>query len=1115
MRKFRHLCIYNSVAGNPVAESFRSLRGCTVLGEVRTWKELEFWLREGSVDLVVVDLEDPESLEILEQVCNRYSSCKVVGIGRPADSRRLIQANRLGCNEFVTKPIRTEDLQEAVERILGPQTTVPVAHKKICIVGASGGVGTTTIACNLSIELANLTHCRCGLIDMNLELGDIGSVLNLTPEYSLADVCSLEKNSDHRLLEKAFQPLPYNVFVLHAPSDTKSLDSITPEGIKTVLALARETFPFIVIDLPRTFDPLVAAAAEGADHFLIVTELAVAGIHNAARIQVQFSQMGVSKKSIGVVVNRNRSRHGSVDRRIVKEHFGDALFGVVPNDYARAKMALDLGEPLGADKRSSPIRVALREMAAKIAADQFAEEVAHSRAEDRGNRKPARDSDSGASAADADSHGFAGQFVSAARRLTSWPGKRQCNSAGGKENYAELNDRHIMAEARLRELQERIGALSSESAERSGQIERLGGELEAAHRELAERQQSCCDLDSQLAALTADRDAALNERVRSQAELQSIQAKLQHLNDQKEEWRREREAQQEHIGIVQEQRDAVQRDLDRSAAHNASLEERLQESATRISELQNQIGTLSGESAERAGQIERFGGELEAAHRDLAERQQSCCDLEGQLAALTADRDTALSEQLRSEAELHTALEQVQRLQHGLNTQSQNNRSLDEQLQEKAARIGELEGRIEALSRESGERAGQIERLGGQLEAAHRELAERQRSCCDLENQLAALTADRDAALSEQLRSEAELQTALEQVQQLQDQETRRKQIDALRSELHSSLTNDAILQERLQQTQSRVIEVGQEFAQVGKQPPQSNAETGAVLVPADRRVGRKRLATVRYLQHFAVVKAGMLAAMLRGRFRLLIRSSSSLRRHFHRIRQAAGARLPSLRRDHGRSEVMEARPATQSSVTQAQPLGGFRRYQRTYRRLVTDSPLIHRRAWASVAAFPINGSRRLLALVRAGRRLVQRLPLLLCDVKAFFAPLNPPENDGEKTGREPGELQGQSEALMREVEHLARQIAELTLCPEDSRQELVDKQQHCRDLQARLASVNPNRNAGVNEPLDTSEAIQAIRAQIQEIQSEILEAQKQDARGKIDSRSPDRQQQHAENAAR
>jgi pilus assembly protein CpaE len=179
---------------------------------------------------------------------------------------------------------------------------------------------------------------------------------------------------DDSVLEKAFHRLPCNVAVLVRPTRLEEAYEVTAEGISQMLSHARSLFPFIVVDLPRAFDPVTAAALTDADRVLIVAQLTVASIRNATRIQEWLRKMGTPENNIGVVLNRVSAGVGHITAQDVESHFGRPVFATVPNDYQRVQSSLDMGYSIVKDDPRNPVQLAIREMARKIGSDLLRQE---------------------------------------------------------------------------------------------------------------------------------------------------------------------------------------------------------------------------------------------------------------------------------------------------------------------------------------------------------------------------------------------------------------------------------------------------------------------------------------------------------------------------------------------------------------------------------------------------------------------------------------------------------------------------------------------------------------------------------------------------------------------
>lgn len=372
------ICLFDADLSTeePFRGPFETLNNVLIMGETSTWDELREWLRHGKLDMVAVNLGEREQqgLAIVERIVDMSPGCGVLGVSRRTDPQTIITAMRAGCSQFVPWPVDHQDLVAAVERIRATRSTEVRTSKRICVIGSSGGAGTTTVACNLAMELAHVTNRRCGLVDLNLEFGDVGSSFDCNPAYTIADVCRQEVEADRLLLGKALHELPCNVSILARPNKLAEALEVQPERLESTLQVMATMFPFVVIDLPRSANPVSTIAVRTADRVLVVTQLGVPFIRNATRIYDSLLQMGAAEGSVEIVLNRCNANFERIAPEEVEAHFGQPIFAMIPNDYRRVQTSLDFGHPIVADAPSSPARLAIQQMARNLASDQVTDD---------------------------------------------------------------------------------------------------------------------------------------------------------------------------------------------------------------------------------------------------------------------------------------------------------------------------------------------------------------------------------------------------------------------------------------------------------------------------------------------------------------------------------------------------------------------------------------------------------------------------------------------------------------------------------------------------------------------------------------------------------------------
>ena len=160
---------------------------------------------------------------------------------------------RAGAKEFLPKPVRIEDLIGALERIrerrFGRGETKSRGSTVIAIAGATGGVGTTSLAVNLGCVLAKDPKNSVALVDLDLSLGDADVFLDTIPDYTLVDVAQNVTRLDFTLLKRSLTKHSSGLFLLPRPVQLEDCKLITTEDLQRVIGLLKATFTHLVIDL--------------------------------------------------------------------------------------------------------------------------------------------------------------------------------------------------------------------------------------------------------------------------------------------------------------------------------------------------------------------------------------------------------------------------------------------------------------------------------------------------------------------------------------------------------------------------------------------------------------------------------------------------------------------------------------------------------------------------------------------------------------------------------------------------------------------------------------------------------------------------------------------------
>jgi pilus assembly protein CpaE len=323
-----------------------TLRACGMKSAPLAGTELAVLAQPDAVqpDVLVLDLRDQSHLPAAVPLLKRqHPTTGIVVIAERLDPALLLEAMRAGVNEVVPSPVSVSDLKAALARFVAQRPVASVAAGlTFAFIGAKGGVGTTTVAVNVAVALANVDPHGTLLIDLHTANGDAGMFLGAEPRFSIVD--ALENT--HRLDEAFFRGLIVKTkshVDLLASSDRVMINPVDMRRIRTVVDFASRLYRYVVLDVPRS-DTAVLDALESVSRIVVVANQELATVRNASRMSTALRQR-YGQGKLSVVVSR-ADRLAEIGHEDVERAVGESVKHSFPSDYRRALQALNKGQPL-------------------------------------------------------------------------------------------------------------------------------------------------------------------------------------------------------------------------------------------------------------------------------------------------------------------------------------------------------------------------------------------------------------------------------------------------------------------------------------------------------------------------------------------------------------------------------------------------------------------------------------------------------------------------------------------------------------------------------------------------------------------------------------------------
>lgn len=178
----------------------------------------------------------------------------------------------------------------------------------IVVLSPKGGSGKTAVTSNLSVALAQRHPGRVVAVDLDVQFGDLGTALSLTPERTLAQL-SRATSIDATTVKLHLTPSESGLFVLAGARDPADADSIRHTHVSAVLALLAQNFEYVVVDTPAGLDELTLSALECATDLLLVSSLDVTSIRSLRKALDALDHIRI-KADRRLVLNRSDSKVG-------------------------------------------------------------------------------------------------------------------------------------------------------------------------------------------------------------------------------------------------------------------------------------------------------------------------------------------------------------------------------------------------------------------------------------------------------------------------------------------------------------------------------------------------------------------------------------------------------------------------------------------------------------------------------------------------------------------------------------------------------------------------------------------------------------------------------------
>ncbi len=333
-------------------------------------------IKKSASPIVIMDIS--EEFSDLKEIADNIKLCtsKIIITSVNYATDTIIKALRYGAKEFLPKPVLKDDLMRVVSMLASISPENESSQSKIITVYSNkGGIGKTTLAVNLATELAKVTKEKVALIDLNLQLGDVSTFLNLNPPFDVNYVIKRLLDKDENIFIKGFEKykdLP--LYVLSDPSYIEQAESITVNQVTALFAALKKVFSYIVVDMSSSIAPISLKILDESDWVLFTTIVNIPAIRNAQRCLNLFRSRKYPSGKVKIVINRYME-NDEIKIDDIENTLGETVYWKIPNNYFTIMEAINKGVSISEVNSESNIGSSFRDFATKVSDDIIEQSV--------------------------------------------------------------------------------------------------------------------------------------------------------------------------------------------------------------------------------------------------------------------------------------------------------------------------------------------------------------------------------------------------------------------------------------------------------------------------------------------------------------------------------------------------------------------------------------------------------------------------------------------------------------------------------------------------------------------------------------------------------------------
>ena len=346
-----------------------------------------------AIDASIVVVDRTPNVDATEVVARlkadpRLAAVPVLALAQTDSVDERIALLDAGADDVMARPIDDMELAARVDGLLlrtpvaviaeaPPTLLVPPSRRSgsrmFGFFAAHGGVGTTTLAVNTAVRLANRGAVSVALLDLDPWWGQVATHLDVAPRATIIDLArDLSGGHDVELVRAYALNHPSGVSIYTSPSRPDESAPLSQDHLELVLEALRGSFDYVVVDGGSAMDERAQVLHARADRVAVIVSPEIPAVRATRMLLEQLSEYEAPSERQVLVLNHIFAA-GLVKREDLRRSLQAPIDIEIPYDALIYLKAVNEGIPLMIGAPTSNPAAAIRRLADALIGDDPAE----------------------------------------------------------------------------------------------------------------------------------------------------------------------------------------------------------------------------------------------------------------------------------------------------------------------------------------------------------------------------------------------------------------------------------------------------------------------------------------------------------------------------------------------------------------------------------------------------------------------------------------------------------------------------------------------------------------------------------------------------------------------